>query len=165
MAVQEASDCHLVSDSVWVVCLHLKKKCEVVLLVIMNTSKGRCFKGSYLKSHCQLNLINVQNNTSVSCSSSSAYNSTATGGIVQSFVPNTISRMLYRSVDHSLESEISDADLDDAVSSIQQQNPNCGQGVLQGYLRERGIYIQRQQLRESVARTDPCRTWHQVISR
>ena len=52
--------------------------------------------------------------------------------------------------------EISDADLDDAVSSIQQQNPNRGQGLLQGYLRERGIYIQRQQLRESVARTDPC---------
>ena len=52
--------------------------------------------------------------------------------------------------------EISDADLDDAVSSIQQQNPNCGQGLLQGYLRERGIYIQRR-LRESVARTNPCR--------
>ena len=63
--------------------------------------------------------------------------------------------------------EISDADLDDAVSSIQQQNPNCGQGLLQGYLRERGIYIQRR-LRESVARTNPCRRalrWHQVISR
>ena len=40
--------------------------------------------------------------------------------------------------------EISDADLDDAVSSIQQQNPNCGQGLLQGYLREHGNYIQRQ---------------------
>ena len=64
--------------------------------------------------------------------------------------------------------EISDADLDDAVSSIQQQNPNCGQGLLQGYLRERGICIQRQRLRESVVRTDPCRRalrWHQVISR
>ena len=49
--------------------------------------------------------------------------------------------------------EISDADLD-AVSSIQYQNPNCG--LLQGYLRECGICIQRQRLRESVVRTDPC---------
>ena len=40
MAVQEASDCRLVSDSVWVVCLHHLKKCEVVLFVIMNTSKA-----------------------------------------------------------------------------------------------------------------------------
>ena len=40
MVFQEASDCRLVSDSVWVVCLHHLKKCEVVLFVIMNTSKA-----------------------------------------------------------------------------------------------------------------------------
>jgi len=64
--------------------------------------------------------------------------------------------------------DISDANLDDVVSSIQQQNPNCGQGLLQGYLREYGIHVQRQRLWESVTRTDPCRRalrWHQVISR
>lgn len=40
---QEASDCRLVSDSVWVVCLHHLKKCEV-LFVIMNTSKAGVLK-------------------------------------------------------------------------------------------------------------------------
>ena len=44
MVFQEASDCHLVSDSVWVVCLHHLKKCEVVLFVIMNTSKAGVLK-------------------------------------------------------------------------------------------------------------------------
>ena len=44
MVFQEASDCRLVSDSVWVVCLHHLKKCEVVLFVIMNTSKAGVLK-------------------------------------------------------------------------------------------------------------------------
>ena len=64
--------------------------------------------------------------------------------------------------------DISDDELDDIVSSIQRQNPNCGQQILYGYLLDRGIHVQRYRLRDSVARTDPLRRtvrWHEVISR
>ena len=76
--------------------------------------------------------------------------------------------MLYRSAGppfvavsrdgHSLREvhRISDADLIDAVCSIQEQNPNCGQELLQGYFSKRGICIQCQRLQESVSITDPC---------
>ena len=65
-------------------------------------------------------------------------------------------------------SDISDSELDTVISQIQRANPNCGQQLLCGYLRDRGIYVQRHRLRGSVARTDPVRTafrWQQVISR
>ena len=54
------------------------------------------------------------------------------------------------------------------ISQIQRANPNCGQQLLCGYLRDRGIYVQLHRVRGSVARTDPVRTafrWQQVISR
>ena len=65
-------------------------------------------------------------------------------------------------------SEISDDDLDSHVRQIQREHPNCGQQLLHGYLKDRGVSVQRRRLRESVARTDPIQRhvrWHQVISR
>lgn len=65
-------------------------------------------------------------------------------------------------------SEISDTDLDDLVASIQQQHPNCGQVMLQGFLQHRGIEVQRYRLRDSIGRNDPLRRslrWHQAVSR
>lgn len=65
-------------------------------------------------------------------------------------------------------SEICDDELDGYLSQIQKEHPNCGQQLLHGYLKDRGILVQRQRLRESVARTDPLRRhirWHQVVSR
>ena len=38
-------------------------------------------------------------------------------------------------------SEISDNELDDLVSSIQEQNPNCGQVMIQGHLKARGVLV------------------------
>ena len=64
--------------------------------------------------------------------------------------------------------DISDDELDTIVRDIQRENPNCGQQLICGYLRDRGINVQRHRLRESVARTDPLRRmvrWHQVVSR
>ena len=64
--------------------------------------------------------------------------------------------------------EISDDELDGYLSQIQKEHPNCGQQLLCGYLKDRGILVQRQRLRESVVRTDPLRRhirWHQVVSR
>lgn len=65
-------------------------------------------------------------------------------------------------------SEISDDELDSHLSQIQKEHPDCGQPLLHGYLKDRGILVQHQQLRESMARTDPLRQhirWHQVVSR
>ena len=65
-------------------------------------------------------------------------------------------------------SEISDDELDSYLIQIQKENPNCGQQLLHGYLKAKGILVQRYRLRESVARTDPLRRhirWHQVVSR
>ena len=63
---------------------------------------------------------------------------------------------------------ISDDELDSVVLQIQTENPNCGQQMICGHLRERGINVQRCRLRSSVIRTDPVRRltrWNQVISR
>ena len=54
-------------------------------------------------------------------------------------------------------SEISDDELDSYLIHIQKENPNCGQQLLHGYLKDKGILVQRYRLRESVARTDPLR--------
>ena len=40
-------------------------------------------------------------------------------------------------------SEISDDELDSIVQDIQRQNPNCGQQILCGYLKDRNIHVQR----------------------
>ena len=65
-------------------------------------------------------------------------------------------------------SEISDDELDSYLIHIQKENPKCGQQLLHGYLKDKGILVQHYRLRESVARTDPLRRhirWHQVVSR
>ena len=65
-------------------------------------------------------------------------------------------------------SDISDDELDSVTSQFQWDHPNCGQQLILGHLRDRGISVQRYRLRESVARTDPLRRhvrWHQVVSR
>ena len=64
--------------------------------------------------------------------------------------------------------DISDDELDSILQELQRNHPNCGQQLLQGYLRQRSITVQRRRLRESVARTDPIRRhvrWHQVVTR
>ena len=64
--------------------------------------------------------------------------------------------------------DICDDELDSIVSQIQKENPSCGQQLINGHLRARGIQVQRMKLRESVRRTDPIRKhirWHEVLSR
>lgn len=64
--------------------------------------------------------------------------------------------------------DISDDELDSVISQLQRENPNCGQQMMCGYLRDRGINVQRQRLRGSIIRTDPVRRlarWNQVITR
>ena len=64
--------------------------------------------------------------------------------------------------------DISDDELDTVVSRLQRENPNCGQQMMCGYLRDRGINIQRYRLRSSIIRIDPVRRlarWNQVITR
>jgi len=63
---------------------------------------------------------------------------------------------------------ICDDELDSIVVQIQRENPNCGQQLMYGYLRDRGVHVQRHRLRESVVRIDPVRRlvrWQQVVSR
>ena len=62
--------------------------------------------------------------------------------------------------------DICDDELDSVVSQIQKENPSCGQQLINGHLRARGIQVQRMKLRESVRRTDPIRRhirWHEVL--
>ena len=65
-------------------------------------------------------------------------------------------------------SEIFDDELDSVMSQIQREHPNCGQQLLCGFLKDKGVFVQQYCLRESIARTDPIRRhvrWHQVVSR
>ena len=50
---------------------------------------------------------------------------------------------------------ISDSNLDDTVRSISHQYPGCGNKMMAGHLRERGIVIQQTRIREALRRTDP----------
>ena len=64
--------------------------------------------------------------------------------------------------------DISDSQLDNVVSQVQQQHPNVGQVMLQAFLKQRGVIVQRYRVRESVFRTDPLRRslrWHQALTR
>ena len=64
--------------------------------------------------------------------------------------------------------DISDDELDSIVAQIQRGNPNCGLQLMYGYLRDRGVHVQRYRLRESVVRIDPLKRmvrWQQVVSR
>ena len=65
-------------------------------------------------------------------------------------------------------SEINDRCLDHLVRSIQQNNPNIGVNMLQGYLKSQGVNVQRRRVRESILRIKPLRAivrWQQTISR
>lgn len=64
--------------------------------------------------------------------------------------------------------DISDDELDSIIAQIQRENPNCGLQLMYGYLRDRGVHVQRYRLRESALRIDPLRRmvrWQQVVSR
>ena len=61
-------------------------------------------------------------------------------------------------------SDISDSDLDDQVMAIQHNVPNAGLLIIQGHLQSAGVSVQRQRVRDAVARTDPIHRkirWHQ----
>ena len=62
--------------------------------------------------------------------------------------------------------DISDDELDSIIAQIQRESPNCGLQLMYGYLRDRGVHVQRYRLRESALRIDPVRSrWQQVVSR
>ena len=46
--------------------------------------------------------------------------------------------------------DISDDELDSILRQLQRNYPNCGQQLLQGYLRQKGVIVQHRRLRESV---------------
>lgn len=63
---------------------------------------------------------------------------------------------------------ICDRDLDEVVTRIHHNFPNSGLVMIQGHLMSEGVHVQRQRVREAVARCDPIRRrvrWHQVLSR
>lgn len=65
-------------------------------------------------------------------------------------------------------SDISDISLDDQIRNVQQNSPNVGLSMLQGYLRSQGIFVQRRRIRESVLRINPIRAivrWRQAVTR
>lgn len=49
---------------------------------------------------------------------------------------------------------LSDATLDDTVTSIKCDHPNNGEIMMQGHLRRLGLKIKRQDLRDSIHRVD-----------
>ena len=54
------------------------------------------------------------------------------------------------------------------MTRIQYNFPNSGLVMMQGHLMSEGVHVQRQRLREAVARCDPISRrlrWHQVLSR
>lgn len=64
-------------------------------------------------------------------------------------------------------SSIGDEDLDETVNEVKETFPNCGSKMMLGYLRSRGIYVQRRRVRDSLNRIDPlgviarrCRCMH-----
>ena len=65
-------------------------------------------------------------------------------------------RTVWRRIqEHSIDvnvlyADICDEDLDAVVSDVQSSFPNCGQRMLNGHLRSRGIVVQRQRLRELI---------------
>ncbi len=82
---------------------------------------------------------------------------------------STIWRRL-RELNISLEkySDISDFELDELVTGFHRHSPNAGQMMMQGFLLQRGVNVQRYRIRQSIARTDPLRRslrWHQAVLR
>ena len=52
-------------------------------------------------------------------------------------------------------SAISDADLDEKISSIVTFSPRCGQKSVDGRLKSEGVFVSRKRIRESLRRVDP----------
>ena len=52
-------------------------------------------------------------------------------------------------------SDISEADIQHAVSSIKGNHPNAGEVMLQGHLRAQGINVQRSKIRKAIHDVDP----------
>ena len=82
---------------------------------------------------------------------------------------STIWRRL-RELDIKIEkyTDISDSCLDDLVRTNQRQHPNVGQVMLQGFLKQQGVCVQRYRIRESIFRIDPLRRslrWHEAVTR
>ena len=68
-------------------------------------------------------------------------------------------------------SDISEADIQHAVSSIKGNHPNAGEVMLQGHLRAQGINVQRSKIRKAIHDLDPSVTtrkrpaiWRRVYS-
>lgn len=55
----------------------------------------------------------------------------------------------------NLYSNVSDTELDRAITSIQHQHPNCGYRMMSGFLAQLGHRVQQSRIREAMARTDP----------
>lgn len=77
-------------------------------------------------------------------------------------------RLTEMNVSTSRYSDISEEDVDYQITQIQREFPNCGQVMINSLLQQRGIFIQRYRIRESIFRVDPLRSalrWQQVVSR
>ncbi|XP_039599028.1 uncharacterized protein LOC120521524 [Polypterus senegalus] len=65
-------------------------------------------------------------------------------------------------------SGITDNELDNEVKLLHSQYPNSGTEMISGYLRAKGLIVQRKRIRSSLMRIDPMSTagrWAQVIQR
>ena len=79
-------------------------------------------------------------------------------GIAQLFSCST--KTIYRRIREfnligALQSNISDADLDEIVEAFVQAHPASGQRMLVGHLRSLSLHVSRQRARESLLRVDP----------
>ena len=64
--------------------------------------------------------------------------------------------------------DISDYRLDELVKELQLSFPNCGQVMLMGHLRSRGVIVPRCRLRDSIVRNDPLSSqlrWRDALQR
>ena len=71
--------------------------------------------------------------------------------------PRTVRRRIiqYGLEDLATFRDISDSDLDEIASDFHHNSPNSGFRSLEGFLRSRGIRVQRERVRESLRRVDP----------
>ncbi len=64
--------------------------------------------------------------------------------------------------------DISDLDLKDLVLSIKNMLPDCGERMVLGFLRSKGLFVRRCQLRRIIHEVDPVNTplrWHSRVMR
>ncbi|XP_072554131.1 uncharacterized protein [Paramormyrops kingsleyae] len=64
---------------------------------------------------------------------------------------------------HDLLTPMEDNVLDEMVTQILQQHPNCGYKMMIGFLNAQGIRIQRQRVQESMQRVDPHGVWMRTL--